>query len=582
LKFYTKTIKNISFPLLSLLVFISPFNISLAEEKGEEETYSISLVQTAEVGKEIIEVEDKKVLTETYKVEKGDWIWQLFRERGLLEKHNLRELLSMLKTLNKDLANLDVIRPNQEIVIPLVISPIGAGPKLAKKATETPISPEMLKDIKLENYTVRRGDSLVKVIRSRYQISDEKLYREYLELVRGLNPSIEDLDTVSPGQIVKLPIWTPQVVRAPIAPKASLKPERVAQKARRTALGYQLGQIFTHMGEEWVQTGHHFIPLKSGGHIDLNADSFPIINLFNGYKVIVDLYNAMPEKMSTVIESSWENYAIVHLNKDDNLRTAFDKALTACHYSKIYKLGEPLDLRGDIPFRIAGDWIILPTASPGGEKEKMIMITLVDDHTPRTPRAIQDFLRTQGIKAIDYPPGDDAVEPTAAKLVVLKAGNDISSLIETILNLTGQPFSRGVEIPIYKSGKSNFNLVTRADFLLEVNGRDCIIDLKGLEPDIATLLEEHQFRVLLLDGDKDPSSIVSKTLGLLGVQFDSKPHDFMAAERDQQKNVRLTIPGIVFQANSGKNIFATPLEIPDDIALFLSQRGYDILNLTLS
>jgi hypothetical protein len=440
----------------------------------------------------------------------------------------------------------------------------------------------MLKDTKLENYTIRRGDTLVKVIRSRYQISDEELYREYLELVRGLNPSIEDLDAVSPGQVVRLPIWTPQLVRAPIAPKASLKPENIAQKARRTALAYQLGQIFTHMGEEWLQTGHHFIPLKSGGHIDLKADSFPIINLFNGYKVIVDMHSAMPEKMSTVIASSWQNYAIVHLDKDDNLRTAVDKILPACHYSKIYKLGEPIDLRGDIPFRIAGDWIIKPTTEPSGENEKMIMITLVDEQTSRTPRAIQDFLRTQGIKAIDYPPAEDAVEPSADKLEVLQAGNDISSLIETILNLTGQPFSRGVEIPIYKSGKVNFNLVMKADFLLKVKGSNCIIDLKGLEPDIATLLEEHQFKVLLLAGDKDPSSIVSKTLDLLGVQFDSKPHDFMAAERDQQKNVRLTIPGIVFQANSGKNIFATPLEIPDDIALFLSQRGYDILNLTLS
>jgi hypothetical protein len=582
LKFYSQTIKNISLLLLSLLVFTSPLHISLAQEKGDEETYSISLVQTAEVGKEIIEVEDKKVLTETITIEKGDWIWQLFRERGLLQKRNLSELLSMLKTLNKDLANLDLIHPNQKIVIPLIISPMGAEPKLAKKVTETPISPEQLKDVKLENYTIRRGDTLVKVIRSRFDISDEKLYREYLDLVRGLNPSIEDLDNVSPGQVVRLPIWTPQVVIAPIASKASLKPEGVAQKARRTALGYQLSQIFTHMGEEWVQTGHHFIPLKSGVDIDLEADGFPVINLFNGYKVIVDLHDTMPKKMSTVITSSWPNYAVVNLKRDDNLRTAFDKILPACHYSKVYKAGEPIELRGAIPFRIAGDWIIQPTDTPSGEKEKMIMITLVNDQTPRTPRAIQDFLRTQGIKAIDYPPADDAIEPPAGKLEVLKAGNDISSLIETILNLTGQSFSREVEIPLFKSGKTNFNMVIRADFLLKVNGRNCIIDLRGLEPDIATLLEEHQFRVLLLAGDKDPSSVVSKTLDLLGVQFDSKPHDFMAAERDQQKNVRLTIPGIVFQANSGKNIFATPLEIPDDIALFLSQKGYEILNLTLS
>lgn len=582
MKFYNQIIKSIFFLLAVSLLLALPIPLSLAQEKGEEETYSISLVQTAEVDKEIVEVEDKKVLTETVTIEKGDWVWQLFRERGLLEKRNLTELLSMLKTLNKDLTNLDLIHPSQKIVIPLLITPIGAEFKLAKKVTETPISPEELKDIKLENYTIRRGDTLVKVIRSRYEITDEKLYHEYLELVRGLNPSIMDLDNVHPGQVVRLPIWTPQVVRAPIQPKASLKPENVAQKARLTALSYQLGQILTQMGEEWVQTGDHFIPLQSGGHINLKADSFPVINLFNGYKVIVDLYNEMPEKMATLIESSWENYRIVHLTKEDDLRTAFDKILPACHYAEIYKMGEPIELRGDIPLEITGDWIIKPADAPEGEKEKVIMITLVEDHTPKTPRAIRDFLRTRGVKVIDYPPGDDAVSPAVGKSEVLRAGNDVTSLIETVLNLTGQPFSQGVELPIYKSGKTDFNLVMRADFLLKAHGKDCIIDLTGLEPDIVALLREHDFSVLVLAGEKNPSTVVSKTLDLLGVRFDSNRHDFMAAERAQDKNVKLTIPGIIFQANSGQNILATPLEIPDDLALFLSQRGYNILSLNLS
>ena len=582
MKIYNQTIKSIFFLLPAFLLFVLPIPLSLAQEKGEEDTYSISLVQTAEVDKEIVEVEDKKVLTETVTIEKGDWVWQIFRERGLLEKRNLTELLSMLKTLNKDLTNLDLIHPNQKIVIPLVITPIGTEFKLAKKVTETPISPEELKDIKLENYTVRRGDTLVKVIRSRYEIPDEELYNEYLALVRGLNPSITDLDNVHPGQVVRLPIWTAQVVRAPIQPKASLKPESVAQKARLTALSYELGQIFTQMGEEWVQTGDHFIPLQSGGHINLKADSFPVINLFNGYKVIVDLYNEMPEKMGQLIESSWETYRIVHLTKEDNLRTAFDKILPACHYAKIYKMGEPIALRGDIPLEITGDWIIKPADAPEGEKEKMIMITLVDDHTPKTPRAIRDFLRTRGIKAIDYPPGDDAVGPSDGRSEVLRAGNDITSLIETVLNLTGQPFSKGVELPIYKSGKTDFNLVMRADFLMKTRGKDCIIDLTGLEPDIVALLREHDFAVLVLAGERDPSTVVSKTLDLLGVRFDSNRHDFMAAERDQDKNVKLTIPGIIFQATGGQNILATPLEIPDDLAVFLSQRGYNILSLNLS
>jgi hypothetical protein len=558
------------------------FNISGAQEKEEEDTYSISLVQTAEVDKEIIEVEDKKVLTETYTVEKGDHIWQLFRERGLLRKRNLRQLLSMLQTLNKSLTDLDLIYPDQEIIIPLVITPIGGEPKLAKKGLETPIPPEVLKDVKLENYTIRPGDTLVKVIRSRYDVPDEELYDQYLQLVKGLNPSIEDLDTVYPGQIVRLPIWTPQIVRLPVRPTPSLRPRNKTQKAGLTTLSNQLGQIFTQIGEEWVQTGDHFIPLKSGGHINLKVDSFPIISLFNGYKVIVDLNNDLPEKMTRLIESSWENYKIVHLNKDDNLRTAFNKILPACQYTKIYKLGEPLELGGDISLRITGDWIIKPTAGPTDGNEKMIMITFVDDLTPKTPRAIKDFLRGLGIKAIDYPPADDTIYPSPGKMEVLRPGDDKSSLIEMILNLTGQPFSRDVEIPIYKSGKTDFNLIIKAGFFLKIDKKDCIIDLTGFSPDVIALLEEHQFSVLALANEKNPSSIVSKTLGFLGVQFDSKPHDFMAAERDELKNIRLTIPGIIFQDNNGQRIFATHLRIPEEIAIFLSQRGYSILSLTLS
>ena len=582
MKLYNQTIKNISFLCASFLVVMLLFNISAAQEKEGEETYSISLVQTAEADKEIIEVEDKKVLTETYAVEKGDRIWQLFRERGLLRKRNLGQLLSMLKKLNKSLTNLDLIYPDQKIIIPLVITPIGEGPKLAKKSPETPIPPEALKDLNAENYTIRPGDALIKVIRNRYDISERELYDKYLQLVKGLNPSIDDLDTVYPGQIVRLPIWTPQIVRSPVPTPPSSIPEDKTQKARLTPLSNRLGQILTQMGEEWVESGDHFIPLRSGGHINLKADSFPIINLFNGHKVIVDLNNDLPKKMARLIESSWENYRIVHLNKDDDLRTAFSRILPACQYTKIYELGEPLEIGGDIPLRITADWIIKPTAGPTERNEKTIVISLVDERTPKTPRPIVDFLRGLGIKAIDYPPGDEAVYDSTGKMEVLRPGDDISSLIEMILSLSGQSFSRDVEIPIYKGGKTAFNLVIKADFFLKIHEKDSIIDLTGLDPEIISLLEEHQIKVLALAGERDSSSILSGTLDLLGVQFDSKPHDFMAAERDEQKNIKLTIRGIIFQDKDGQSILATPLSIPEKLAMFLAQRGYHILSLTAS
>ena len=106
--------------LLSVLFFY-PMSLSLALDQ-EEKDFNISLVKTADQGDNILEVDDKKVLTESYVVKEGDWIWKMFRERGLLEKRNLSELLAILKKLNSSLGNLDVILPGQKIIIPLKIS----------------------------------------------------------------------------------------------------------------------------------------------------------------------------------------------------------------------------------------------------------------------------------------------------------------------------------------------------------------------------------------------------------------------------------------------------------------------------
>lgn len=567
--------------ILLLLLIILPFNNALAQEK-EEETYSISLTQTAEVDKKIYEIEDKKVLTEIYTIKKGDHVWQLFRERGLLKKRNLVKLISVLKRLNTSLANLDLVHPGQKIIIPLKISPISGEPRRVKKAPEIPIPLEALKDLDVENYTVKPGDKLIKVVEGLYSIPTEELYDEYLQLIKRLNPSIDDLNIIYPGQVIRLPIYSPQTVRMPILPiPQPPEPEPTGPKLGPDTLRDQLGRVFTQIGEEWVESGEHFIPLESGGQINLKAESFPIINLSSGNRVIVDLRNDLPQRMTRLIESSWENYRIVHLGKGHSLRRALAKILPVCQYSKVYKAGEPLKLGGDIPLQITADWIIRLPYGPSKEKHDMIVITFLDDLSLKTPKAIKDFLATLGIKTIDYPPGDDPVDESADRVEILKVGNDMKSLVGVLLNLAGPRFTTEAEISVYQS-QTNFNLIIKADFLLNINGKECIIDLTGLGSDIISLLREHQFLVLPLSNEKDPSSVVTKVLDLLGVQSASEPHHFMATKRDESRNIRLTIPGIIFQDNNGQTIFATHLKIPEEVARFLSQRGYKVFSLILS
>lgn len=597
MKSYNQTVKNILFLCVILLPVLAFPRVSLPQEENEEETYAISLVQTAEEDKEILEVEDKKVLAETYTVKKNDRVWQILRERDLLKKRNLSEILATLKKLNSSLTNLDLIYPGQKIVVPLVITPLDGEPRVAEETIksppeapietpreEVPVPLAEIKDLELENYTIKPDDALIRVINSRYDINEKEL-SEYLQLVKRLNPSIDDLNIVHPGQRVKLPVWSPQTVKVPILtppPSPPASPGDKEQKREKAVLGRQLGEIFSQMGEEWVQAGDHFIPLQSGDHMNLESESFPRLNLVSGYTVIVDLNNELPENMARLIETNWETYRIIHLNKDDDLARAFYRILSVCSYAKVYTLGEPLQLGGDIPLRITGDWIIKPTPESTDKNEKVTVITLLDEQTPKTPQSIKDYLSGLGIEVIDYPSGTDDTPSSGGGVEILSPGENISSLVEIILRKTGQSFSKDVDIPIVKGGDTGFRLTIGADFFLKVRGKDAIIDLDGSSPDMIALLEEHQLKILSLFGEEDSYSILRNTLEFLGVPIDSGPHDFMASERDERKDIRLTIRGIVFQDQEGQNILATQLNIPEEIARFLSQRGYHLLRLSSS
>lgn len=564
---------SITCTLFMTLVCAQPLT---AREDGEKEkNYSISLVKTAEVEKDIYEVDDKKVLTRTITVQKGDWIWKILRKEGLLKSDNLAELLSVLKKLNKSFDNLDKIMPGEKIIIPVKIAPMkGAlALKTPPKKETTPISD--LKDVDFEKYTIKPDDSFFKVVTGRYNIPPDELYGKYLELAKKMNPSIRDLNTLYPGQVIRLPVYSPQIVRKPISPPVA-KPEKLDE--RITPLARNLRSVFLELGEEWVQTGKHFIPLKSGGQANLEAISYPIINLRNGLSIIVDLNNELPAEMARLIGSEWDNFRVVTLLENDDLVSALDKIFRLCSYAKLFRSGEPLLLKRDIELRITGNWIVVPSNRRSANRPIAVVINLLEENVSRTPLGIKDYLAGLGIKVVDFPPGKDVPKKTE-RVATLYGGTDSLSLVGSILNLLGQSYSTGVEIPLYDKQKSDFRLIAKPDFLLENKGNNIIMDLTGMAPEIISLLKKRGFKVLSLAGEKDPLDITERVLGILDIECDTGPHGFTATARPMTKNIKITIPGIVFTDSQGDRILATHLNLAEEIKALCTDEGYKILSL---
>ena len=555
--------------MVTLLFTLTMVPISAADDENED-TYSINLVQTAEVAKEIVELENKKILTEAYVAQKGDHIWQILRNRDLLKKNKLGGVLSALKKLNPSLSNIDKIHPGEKIIIPLVITPVG-GTEQAENISDIQSAP--LEDIEnLEYYRVKSGDNLIKIINKKYSIPINNLYEDYLGQLKKLNPDIKNLNYIYPGQKIRLPIYSPKVARGTIEEiPQKLKHDHDALKQINKEKGDHLKKIFTLIGEEWVEQGKHFIPLKTGGQIDLNTETYPVINLRNGNKVIVDLYNNLPEKMADLIRSNWDNYHIVHITENDDLMSSVGRILSVSGYDRVYTRDESLVFEDGFKIEITADWIIrlLPEAS--NNDENIICLNMTHEVTEALSPSLKNYLMSHGVKIIDYPePRNNEEIVTAPKTVNLDENKN--TIIEKVLELADQSYSSGFDIPIYKGEDSDFNLIIKADYFFSRKGKDYIIDLKGVGDDVDSLLKEHSYTVLNLAEEQDPYKLTVKILDFLGIDFNDNEHTFYALSGNSKENIKLVIQGILFNGSNGQSNFFSSIHLNPDISKFLSSK----------
>lgn len=570
-----------------LVILVLACTLLLTPELGgkEKDTFSISLVQRATVNR----MRAREVIYERYTVKKGDYIWKLLRKRGLLEKEDLSELLTVLKKINPSLTNLDLIHPGETVLIPLNIIPVKGYGKVREVGEESALDVTSLEGMEFENYVVRPGDTLTKIVRNRFDIPPELFFENYLQLMQKLNPNLTNPDLIYPNQMIRLPIYSPEIIAMPI--KAEVEGEEAKERSfvespdttQSRALKRDLKGIFNQMGQEWVDTGEQYIPLKSGGQVNLKAESFPVLNLTTGRRLIVDMKGDLPEDISRIIEADWEDYKVVHLATNDTLRTAVDKILTACNFHTLVRAGDYFKVRGEVDIAIAGDWAIIPQKGEGDIPDKIITLTFIGNRAEQTPRMVIEYLKKLGVTVIDYPDFiglEDTREELPAVQRIVAPDNTDFPLPTVLLELVGQPFAKSVEMPLYRGEDPAFNLIIKTDLFFKRDGRDCIIETTGLSPQIVSLLIKHRIYVLSLSGERDPRRIAALLLDFLEVPFASKLHQFPVSARDRERSITISFSGISFADRDGNMVLATDRRIPNELMLFLNRSGYQVLDLT--
>jgi hypothetical protein len=181
-------------------LFLFPGGNTLFSQEASE-TKSIAFTKNVVVKK----YKQGEVHAEPYTVQENDSLWKILVEGYGVKDNQFYFFCRITKSLNPDLKDADQLVPDQLLLIPYKYITHFNIPEDTMRAVIHSVLTMNASQIATENHTVTKGEHLAQVLRDMYNIPDDLIFDEYLDLVRRLNPALEDVDLVIPNQRIILP-----------------------------------------------------------------------------------------------------------------------------------------------------------------------------------------------------------------------------------------------------------------------------------------------------------------------------------------------------------------------------------------
>jgi hypothetical protein len=537
-----------------------------------------------------------------YMVKEGDTLRRVLMEGYNAKEEDLPYLYKRFRQENPGIVNLDYLPSGTKIVIPIKGEPaIVAGQKKPPEELE-------VREVSPNEYVIKQGEYLAKIMRKVYGVSDELIFHEYMDLVKKLNPEISNPNHIKAGQKLILPdikrvvakaknsqspatvplsvsttgvppqevskapptmtstATTPQAKQdiavseplpkvAPAAPPASPLGKQASngnpgEPGNARDLKMVKGAVLPalkNMGGTKRDKGIYYMPTLGGTSLSINTSEIPVMELDTGKKIIFDMNGTISPEVKGYIEKAFPSFTVVSGSQGD-LERLMDKVLSVSGYFSINKDSSPLLVGSEEKLRFFGKWIVYKDFS----RNNVFVVNLLGNEEQKTPSGIRNYAKHFGIDLIEIGGKDTGS--------ALKKSAQIADLKHSYPALLGRlkvPYDANKEIDLVKSGV--VKITYKAPVLM---GNVVLTDVMP-ETDMAALLHEKSYELL-----NTSTAAPDEVLKALGLEFEGPPLKMTIA----QGRTELEIPGI----RLGNNIILLK-KIDKDIAAYLAVSGMKVM-----
>ena len=557
------------------------------------------------------EYQGRQVSGEERQVGRGDSLWRILVEEKGIGQRRFHSYLVVIRGLNPQIKNLDVLRAGDKIFIPLKLGDIEQEPAPGSAASGEALRQDTGRTVA---YQVKAGDHLYRILRERYRNADDRKIAQYVALVKDLNPERQNWESLHGGEIIRLPAlesdlttaksdgrppvatstasasspWaTAPIIEAPAAsPTASTASSRrldveEAMRAPARENMQLLLKIIEATGQEVQSRGEESVTLPEGTvHFDKN--SYPVI--YNGtlrQRAVIDPDGKIPASVKTKLNDPSIGVPVVPMGNDLPVADAVRQLLASIGYQPLPTDRPVIVQESGITFEAKGDWMALAPAV--SNKPQEVMILNLTHRSGEVPAYLSAELAKLGVHFRDVvmpAATTPAIVPISAQIPLRSGGparelpKDRRELVDALLSSFQISFRIAENLSVEL--RDGLRLETRVDRLFEIEGKRTAIFFRRVDPFIRQALhEKHNTSTLELEVDSLSSrAVINQLLAALGDQASYGEHRFSAAEGAARD--RLTLKAWGFNVRK-KPMFVTDRQIAPALQRFFFEKGLEIV-----
>ena len=544
------------------------------------------------------------ILCDPYVVQKDDWVFKLFRQKGEISHKDFPEFLAIFKRINPHIRNIDLIRPGQHIFIPLKKLKKDSLPGQSSGIVTIPFVtisnlPDIITPYSTE-HIVQEGEFISRLIARGYDTKyGTKPYNKAIKLFRLINPDVVDLDRIYPGQKLYIPdisLRNKPWYKSLFDSSGAIEPFISISTDQPDNILSPFAVIASILDAKFLNKGIYYFPGHGEADYKLDLSSFPLIELKDKTKILLapspDKGKKINEPELDAIKSYWSNVKIVPIANKTSTEQALD-AVMASFEKKAFKNKISFSDQG-LKVEVRGKWIIEQPYF-AGEEASHICITPVNDPDERTPDSIvryleqhniiiKDFLKDftkdfNGTKHKSKKAQNENTEKDASPLknttenVVIIDFAGRKAFVNKLLTAMGYNYAQNVAITFPYAGiqiKALSNLISTGD------GKSLLVDFGDIYGDAVLSIKKTGLGIIQINNKDNAHEVIRKILDALEASYTKYP-TFLAAKRPVVYNTSLAIPGyLISNKNQHKTLLATA-PVNDDIVQFLINKGIKVI-----